>query len=267
MKSNQKLLLMFWLFKAKATKKDDKAPLYVRITIDGKDEEMSLGSKVDPHYWNTELKKVTGSSPESKLTNKKIREVSVDLERHFTLLQSQYEKITPLMLKNDYKGLSPMLKKDEPKLPEIKVPTILEAFDSFIIQFKKMVDNGLRSKYTLRHWSSRRTKIQAFLIFQYGVQDMELIDIRPSFAKKLYDYLTLEVEKPLAEVTAKGHIKKTMQILKECVTEEFILKNPIGGFKCVGGEQEVEPLEMEQVQRIYHKRISIKRLDEVLLLP
>ena len=55
MKSNQKLSLMFWLFKAKATKKDGKAPLYVRITIDGLDDELSLSRKVLPEHWNSEF--------------------------------------------------------------------------------------------------------------------------------------------------------------------------------------------------------------------
>jgi hypothetical protein len=41
MKSNQKLSILFWLFKAKATK-DGKAPIYVRVTIDGLEDEISL---------------------------------------------------------------------------------------------------------------------------------------------------------------------------------------------------------------------------------
>ncbi len=38
MKSNQKLSVMSWLKKSKATK-DGKAPVYSRITIDGLDDE------------------------------------------------------------------------------------------------------------------------------------------------------------------------------------------------------------------------------------
>ncbi|WP_316828586.1 site-specific integrase [Pedobacter miscanthi] len=263
MKSNQKLLLMFWLFRAKATKKDGKAPLYVRITIDGKDEEISLSRKVHPDFWDTEKKKSTENSSDAKLTNKKILEVQVDLDRHFTVLQSQYEVITPLMLKNAYNGLPVLMKKYEVKQPIVPIPTLLTAFDNFIVRFRKMVDKGIRSDETLRHWKSRRTKIQAFIAFQYGIQDMELADIRYSFAEKLYDYFTFEIDKPLAEITAKGHIKKTIQILKGCVTNDFLQKNPIESFVCSGGEKDVEPLELEQVQRIIQKDFAIQRLTEV----
>ncbi|WP_229206178.1 Arm DNA-binding domain-containing protein [Dyadobacter fermentans] len=56
MKSNQKLSILFWLFKAKAIK-DGKAPIYIRITIDGLDDEISLGKKVHPHDWCNQTKK------------------------------------------------------------------------------------------------------------------------------------------------------------------------------------------------------------------
>ena len=45
--SNQKLSILFWLFKAKASK-DGKAPIYARITLDGVNEEISLGLKFCP---------------------------------------------------------------------------------------------------------------------------------------------------------------------------------------------------------------------------
>lgn len=263
MKSNQKLFLMCWLFKAKTTKKDGKAPLYLRITIDGKDEELSLGRKVHPDHWDTEQKKATENNQEAKQTNKKILEASMDLERHFNVLQSQFENITPLMLKNVYKGLHALMTKHEAKQPDVPRPTLITAFDDFIIRFQKMVDKKQRSKETIKHWKTTRTKIEAFIPFQYGVKDMELADIRYSFADKMYDYLTLEVDKPVAEVTAKGHIKKTIQILKGCVKNDYLIKNPIESFVCSGGEKDVDPLELEQVQRIIQKDFTIKRLAEV----
>jgi site-specific recombinase XerD len=263
MKSNQKLSLLFWLFKAKATKKDGKAPLYVRITIDGKEEEISLSRKVHPDYWDTANKKVTDNSPEGKLTNKKMLEATVDLERHFSALQTQHKKVTPLMLKNFYKGLPVLNTKNQPKQAETVVPKLLESFDSFMERFQKLVDKKQRSKFTLAHWKTTREKVRDFIIFQYQLNDIELSDIGFSFAEKFYDYLTLEAEEPLAEITAKKHIKKTRQILSGCLKNELINKNPLADFNCSGGDKDVEPLEMSQVYAIYNKQLSIPRLAEV----
>lgn len=112
MKSNQKLSLLVWLFKAKTTK-DGKAPLYIRATIDGKDIEISLNRKVNPAFWYSESKRDLEPGQDAKKTNAKIEEVKVDLERHFAVLQSQFENVTPLMLKNVFNGRSPELSKSK----------------------------------------------------------------------------------------------------------------------------------------------------------
>jgi len=85
MKSNQKLSILFWLFKAKATK-DGKAPIYVRITIDGLDDEISLGKKVHPDDWCNQTKKVTASGMEAKLINIAIDQARTSLTSQFMVL-------------------------------------------------------------------------------------------------------------------------------------------------------------------------------------
>lgn len=92
MKSNQKLSILLWVFKAKATK-DGRAPIYARITIEGKDDEISLGRKVDPQFWDNELKLVTEGGMEAKITNQKILQIKSDLERHFMVLQTLHTQI------------------------------------------------------------------------------------------------------------------------------------------------------------------------------
>lgn len=221
MKSNQKLSILFWLFKAKATK-DGRAPLYARVTIDGDFREISLNRKVLPKCWDTNLKRVTEASAESRTTNLTIAEAEVVLEKHFIVLQSQYEVITAQMLKNVYLGLPVGYDgKNAVEVEANKNKTLLGAFSDFIEKFEKQVMKNNKSDGTLRHWKSTKVKVEQFLQFQYNCQDIDLVDIRYSFADKFYDYTTLEVNHPLSEVTAKGHIKKIKQILRGCVSWRF----------------------------------------------
>lgn len=262
MRSNQKLSLLFWLFKAKATK-DGKAPLYCRITIDGKDTDVSLSRKIHPNFWDVEHKKDTQPGTEAKKTNAKIDQAKVDLERHFIVLQSQHEDITPSMLKHVYLGRVNTPSAEAAPVDKVEVPTILQAFDRFIATFKKKVDKKNRSEGTLRHWKTTKTKILDFVKFKYKAEDMPLPELRYDFAEDFYDYLTLEVDYPLAENTANTHIKKTKQILKACRKRGLITQNPIEDFSCGGNDPEVMPLELYQVEQIYLKKITIKRLSEV----
>jgi len=140
MKSNQKLSVMFWLKKSKATK-DGQAPLYARVTIDGEDEEISVGKKVNPQFWDTKEKRTTEAGSEAKETNLKIAQVENDIKRHFILLQSQYEEMTPLMLKNSYLGLPVDKQKDQDIDNSKENPlTLLIAYDQFIERFEKRLN-------------------------------------------------------------------------------------------------------------------------------
>lgn len=211
MKSNQKLSTLFWVRKSKATK-DRRAPLYARISIDGKDEEISLERKVHVDHWDVKNKKDTEDCLEARETNLKMMEAEVILERHFTTLRALHDHVTPIMLKRAYNG--------DPAIPiiiePIKVPdcyTILKAFQTFIDAFARQVKNGKRSEGTLRHWNTTRGKIFSFIkskfsIPELGTIDMDIKQVNYEFAERLYEYLTAEEEKPLSEATAKTHIKK-----------------------------------------------------------
>jgi site-specific recombinase XerD len=103
----------------------------------------------------------------------------------------------------------------------------------------------------------------AFIKKHYRTTDLLFTDVDFSFAEKFYDFLTLEVEHPLSDITAKKHVKKVRQILKAGVRTKQIPNNPLDGFNCSGDEKEVHPLEFQQVEMIYSKEISIPRLEEV----
>jgi site-specific recombinase XerD len=260
--NNQKVRLLFWLKKAKKTN-DGKAPLYLRITIDGEVEPMSLGIKIKPEYWDAEIKRDTEPCITAKENNLQISKVESDLNTHLSILRSQHEVITPLMLKNAFLGLPLTYNGVIPKGATIEKPTLLKSLEEFIIRFNKMVKLGHRSNETLKHWRTTSKKIKGFIRFQYRQSDMDLPSIKYSFAEKFFDYMTLELDKPICDVTAKGYIKKLKQILEGCAKNNIIPFNPIKSFVCYGPSKEIEPLEFEQVNAIYRKHIQIKRLEEV----
>lgn len=262
MKSNQKLSILVWLFKAKATK-DGRAPIYARITIDGLSEEIAIGRKSLPEFWDTESKLVTEGSIESKITNQRIVQTKTDLDRLFMVLQTQYEHVTPAMLKNAYIGLSPLQSKKSNGPDTGTKMMLVESLDQFIAAFETKVQKGHRSKDTLRQWGTTRAKLVGFLAYEYKLKDVPLTAIDHNFADAFYDYLTLHIDEPLSEITAKKHIKKTRQIIKIGVTRKVISSNPLGAFICSGGDKDVMPLELTEVEAIYRKTLSIKRIAQV----
>ena len=97
MKFKQNLSLLLWLYRGKASK-DGKAPIYLRITIDGLDTDISLGQKIHPDFWDGEAKQVRSTGLEAKMINQKIMQAQTDLQRHFMMLQAQFERVSPALL-------------------------------------------------------------------------------------------------------------------------------------------------------------------------
>ncbi len=110
MKFKQNLSLLLWLYRGKASK-DEKAPIYLRITVDGLDTHISLGQKVHPDFWDGKAKQVRSTGLEAKMINQKILQAQTDLQRHFMRLQAQFEWFTHAMLKNVYSGMPVMQEK------------------------------------------------------------------------------------------------------------------------------------------------------------
>lgn len=261
MKSNQKLTVLFWHRKSKADNKG-LAPIICRISIDGSDVEFSIGKKVHRDYWDPALKCVI-SGPHAKQINKRISEITTDLDRHFAMLQLQHRYVTPIMVRNAFNGLAVDHKQGFSKRTAPVSCKLLELTDKYIEDFQKMVDKGLRSSQTLRQWRATRNKIQEFIRQEYRVTDIEVIDIEYSFATRFYRYLTMERESVLQEAAAKKQIKNTKQILTLAESEGFVEKNPIQRFRCGGDDTDIMPLEFDQVRSIWEKHISLERLLEV----
>ena len=101
MNVKQNLSILFYLKRKKASK-DGKAPIYIRITVDGLDDEMSLSCKVLPDHWDNESKQVSDKDTDHARINKTISQAKTDLERHFDLMQAKNGLVSPTMGKESY---------------------------------------------------------------------------------------------------------------------------------------------------------------------
>lgn len=100
----QRFSLLFYLKRSKQN--EEGSPIYVRITIDGLRDELSLNVRLQEQYWDVETKTVLDSCPFAKVINDKIFAVRVDLTRHFDLIQVSKGLATPQLVKAAY--LSPV---------------------------------------------------------------------------------------------------------------------------------------------------------------
>ncbi|RAJ19957.1 hypothetical protein [Pedobacter cryoconitis] len=114
--------------------------------------------------------------PDVKSINFALNRIQCELEKHFTILQSMHEVVSPLMLRNSYINLSTDHNEGKEKTKD-KIPTLLELASLHIDGFTLLVEKNLRSKETLKQWKSTKKKIAEFIIHTFKSEDLELSEI------------------------------------------------------------------------------------------
>jgi hypothetical protein len=123
---DQKFSILFWINKSKINA-SGQAPIWIRITIDGKRAECSTSKRIDPENWDS----CTGF-PNNKyyLANSiknYLHQVEVEINRHYNILLSTTEFVTAEDVKKSHKGVKE------------NFITFIELFDQYIGHIKERV--------------------------------------------------------------------------------------------------------------------------------
>ena len=95
------LSILFFIRKERKNK-DDLAPVYLRITVDGKRAEVSIKRYVDPDKWNSSAGKVKGTKDEVKDLNQYFDLIRGKIYRYEKELRDNDKPVTAKALKNKY---------------------------------------------------------------------------------------------------------------------------------------------------------------------
>jgi site-specific recombinase XerD len=247
MKSVQNLSLLFWLWKAK-TDKRGKAPIYIRITIDGVQAQISSGLKVEPEFYNPQKEQVKSKTLEAQMINSKIQTIRGQLQHQFVLLCAQSENVHPEMLKEIFLG------KMQPK------KSFMDIFDYHNTVFSQKVEAGKRGIATLKKYYATKEKLRAFLKAQYGREDMSLTDVKQTFTNDFEHYLS--VYEHLQNNTIMKHIKNLKKILTLAVQKDLLTTNPFQFYRCTYESTDRERLTEDELKILMKAKFIRVALEE-----
>ncbi|AOM80993.1 site-specific integrase [Pedobacter steynii] len=250
MKVNEKLSILLILEKSKASK-DGLTPITVRLTVDSKRAELSLGQKINPKLWNQEAGIANGNSAIAQQINATILRVKSRLKQHYDQLCTQNDYVSSAMVKQAFLG----------KQTPTEKKSLIQTIDFVIEKLAKKVDKKARSIGTLKRWGVTKRKIQAFLKFEYKIQDMTLDTVAYAFAEDFTDFLMLEQD--LQSNTAMKYVKNAKHVFKTAVERNWLLRNPIEGYKCTYLNPDRDILNEDEIMLLYNKSLTIPRLAEV----
>ncbi|MGO4820598.1 MULTISPECIES: site-specific integrase [unclassified Flavobacterium] len=237
-------------FYAKSTKANAAGllPIYVRLTVDGNRMEFSTKKFIDSAKWSPEMSKMKGNTENARSLNEyldlmksKIFDIQMELIHRNEPLTIEVFKNRLLGIHERERMLIPIFEEHNRKVEELigleYAPGTLE-----------------RYKTSLKH-------TKEFLQWKYRISDIEINKIDHSFVTE-YEFYLRSVRK-CANNTAVKYIKNFKKIIKICISNGWLDKDPFANYKSKIREVERDYLTQEEVQDIYSKVFVTERLNLV----
>lgn len=216
MKTKNTFGISFFVKKYKL--KDAQAPLYVRITVDGKSLDLSLKRKVPLANWDMGKGAVKGSKEEIKALAAYLEQVRNRLYACQQELEKERKLLTAESLKKRYLG------EDESG----KTLQELMAFHSE--EMKHELAWGTQKNY---HTTCKY--VRAFLTAQYKTSDVYLVELNYTFIREFEKFIKNQKPKdhqrPCGQNGAMKHIERLRKMINLAIKEEWINRDPFLKFK------------------------------------
>lgn len=212
MKTSKTFTILFWQNLAK--NKGDNAPLYARITVDGKRAEISLGILFPIDAWNGKMNRANGKTRESRILNEDLDGIYTDFTDCYKQLKKEGRFVTAQAVKARYLGT--------------------DHSNETLLGLSKYHFDKNRFKLapgTLKNYSTTETYLQNFLVKKFKATDIPLEYIQYSFVVDFELYLRnpknhLSKAQPLKNNGIMKHIERLNKLMGFAEKLGWIAKHP-----------------------------------------
>ncbi len=237
-------------FYAKSTKANANGllPIYVRLTVDGKRLEFSTKKFVEKTRWSNELSKMKGATEEARSINSYL-----DLMKS-KVLDAQME----LLHRNEVLSIENF--KNKLFGNEERKRMLVPIFEDHNNKIKELVGKEYAPGTLERYTTSLKHTIE-FMQWKYNISDIDITKIDHAF---ITDYeFWLRSVRNCANNTAVKYLKNFNKIIKLCLANDWLDKNPFANYKSKVKEVERVYLTEAEIQNIIEKDFKTERLSLV----
>ena len=244
---NTSVSILFYIKRAK-TNNLGVCPIYVRVTVNTKRFEFSTNKYINPDKWSSGGSKVKGTNEEARTINS-----------HLDYLKNQVLEAEKKLFKKDISLNSESLKNELFGLAETK-RMLVPIFQDHNNKIKELVGKEYAPGTLERYTTSLKHTIE-FMQWKYGISDIDIKKIDHAF---LTDYeFWLRSVRNCANNTAVKYLKNFNKIIKLCLANDWLDKNPFANYKSKVKEIERVYLTEAEIQSIIEKDFKTERLSLV----
>jgi site-specific recombinase XerD len=242
-----KVSILFYAKRAKASV-NGLVPIYTRITINGKRIELSTNRFVEISKWSSEAGKMKGTSEEARSINSHLDMLRIQIIDEQMELIHQKIPVTTESLKNKILGV------------EERQRMLVPIFQDHNNKIKELIGKQYAPGTLERYTTSLKHTVE-FLEWKYKVSDIEINKIDHAFITE-YEFFLRSVRN-CANNTAVKYLKNFNKIIKICLANDWLEKNPFSNYKSKINEVERVYLSEGEIQSIINKDFKTDRLSLV----
>lgn len=232
--------ILFWLNSAKA--KNGKAPLYARITVNGKRAELSLKRKLPLSNWDAKKNRVKGLGSESRMLNNYLEQLNGQLFDRYQKLKRENEFVTASHVKADFLGIAESR----------------HTLSDIIEYHNEHMKNTLRWGTQKNYYTTHRY-IFLFLKQKHNKKDFYLCELGYRFIIDFERFL--RDQKVMGNNTVMKHIERLRKMVGLAHRMEWIDKNPFVMFQAKYEKKERFFLTSSELKNIEERQFKIPRLE------
>jgi site-specific recombinase XerD len=244
---NTTFSLLFYLKKPK-TYQSGNIPIYARITLNSQRVEFSTGRDCNPDKWVSSAGRMSGNKEEAKTLNTYLDTIQTKVYEAHRLLLNAGEPVTAETIKNKYIG-----KGEKPR-------SLVKIFENHNKQIETLIGSEYAAGTFQRYQTSLKHTVD-FLKWKYSVSDMDIRLIDHSFITEFEFYLR-SVRK-CNNNSAVKYIKNFGKVIRICIANDWLEKNPFRNYKAKVKEVERAYLNEEEIQALMNKKFKSERLSQV----
>ncbi len=234
--------LIYYLRKTRIDK-EGKAPIYVRLTVNGQRAEVCARARILPQYWNQARGKAVENNREGREINRLLEAISFNIAQTRRTLEAEGKEITATGIMDRYLG------KD---LPERH--TLMEVFREHNKRCRALIGIDFTASTVQRYESLMRITGE-FLLKEYGSEDLYLDEL-PVHLVEDYEFY-MKTERRCVHNTVMKNLKNFKKIIRIAQSNGWVPKDPFHG-KHIHMEPVDRPfLEKQEFLSMLHKEISI----------
>ncbi|UCA58535.1 site-specific integrase [Chryseobacterium rhizoplanae] len=245
---NKTFNLLFYVKKTKVNSSGE-APIYLRITVDGKISEISTKRTIQASKWNPKAQKANGSTEESRSLNYYLKTFEQKVYNVYHELMKDKEAVTCENLKNKLLGL------DE------RNRMLIPIFQDHNDRMEKLIGKEF-AQGTLERYKVCLKHTKEFLKWKYNTSDIDIKKIDYAFLNDFEFFL--RTEKSCCNNSAVKYIKKNFgKIIRICISSAWLDRDPFLNYSSTFNEVTRTFLNEQEIEKLFNKDFKNERLSQV----